>query len=107
MLETFEMLSLIVQQNRMPPEFEHTKANILCNDCQAKTTVPYHFIAHRCSECDSFNTRTPSTENFPTYYQPPVGNGAANGASAPVDGVTTPAASAVAAAATAAAAAAA
>jgi hypothetical protein len=97
MSETFEMLNLIVQQNRMPPEFDATKANILCNDCQAKTTVPYHFIAHRCSECDSFNTRILTTENFPTYNAtgtaiaagnaPPSANVAAgNGAQSPASG---------------------
>jgi Zinc-ribbon len=30
---------------------------VLCHDCEAYTTVPYHFCYHKCGACGSYNTR--------------------------------------------------
>ena len=41
----------------MPNELNHKIVIILCNDCQAKTKVNYHFLGAKCPTCHSFNTR--------------------------------------------------
>lgn len=30
---------------------------ILCNDCEQKGEAPFHFVYHKCSHCNSYNTR--------------------------------------------------
>lgn len=29
---------------------------ILCNDCQARSTAPFHVLGMKCSNCGSYNT---------------------------------------------------
>ena len=41
----------------MPNELNHKIVKILCNDCQAKTAVNYHFLGAKCRICLSYNTR--------------------------------------------------
>jgi RING finger and CHY zinc finger domain-containing protein 1 len=41
----------------MPDEFRDRDVRILCNQCNAKHTVKYHFYGHRCLTCLSYNTR--------------------------------------------------
>ena len=52
----FRNLDVEIQQQPMPPEFQDTKAVILCNDCCAKTSVKYHWLGLRCAICRSYNT---------------------------------------------------
>lgn len=52
----FRNLDVAILGQPMPPEFRDTKANILCNDCSAKSTVPYHWLGLKCSICRSYNT---------------------------------------------------
>lgn len=52
----FRNLDLVIQGQPMPPEFQDTKAVILCNDCSGKCTVPYHWLGLKCSICSSYNT---------------------------------------------------
>lgn len=40
----------------MPRELRDTKMNIMCNDCLAKTQVPFHILGGKCSVCNSYNT---------------------------------------------------
>jgi Zinc-ribbon len=35
----------------------YTCTQVLCHDCEAYTTVPYHFCYHKCGACGSYNTR--------------------------------------------------
>eukprot|EP01104_Vermistella_antarctica_P008399 TRINITY_DN2095_c0_g1_i1.p1 TRINITY_DN2095_c0_g1~~TRINITY_DN2095_c0_g1_i1.p1 ORF type:complete len:381 (+),score=76.29 TRINITY_DN2095_c0_g1_i1:72-1214(+) len=52
---------------QMPEEFKDTEANILCNDCLEKTTVPYHYVAHKCLKCLSYNTRVLDVKGMPEF----------------------------------------
>ena len=49
----------------MPPSYKDTTARISCNDCGSKSTVPYHFLGHKCLNCLSYNTVILATENHP------------------------------------------
>ena len=40
----------------MPRELKDTKMNIMCNDCLAKSQVPFHILGGKCSICCSYNT---------------------------------------------------
>ena len=40
----------------MPSEYKHIKMKILCNDCLAKCTVPFHILKGKCTKCNSYNT---------------------------------------------------
>lgn len=52
----FRNLDVAIQSQPMPPEFRDTKAVLLCNDCSARSTVPYHWLGLKCSICRSYNT---------------------------------------------------
>lgn len=52
----FRNLDVAIQSQPMPPEFRDTKAVVLCNDCSAKSIVPYHWLGLKCSICRSYNT---------------------------------------------------
>lgn len=40
----------------MPDEYKDIKIKILCNDCNAKSEVPFHIVGGKCSQCKSYNT---------------------------------------------------
>ncbi len=44
MSEYFRALEQMQARQPTPAEFAETKSHILCNDCAAKSTVPFHFI---------------------------------------------------------------
>ncbi|KAI0484269.1 hypothetical protein GGR56DRAFT_613007 [Xylariaceae sp. FL0804] len=52
----FRNLELSIQSQPMPPEFSDTRAVVLCNDCSAKSSTPYHWLGLKCSVCSSYNT---------------------------------------------------
>ncbi|KAK2735636.1 hypothetical protein FQN57_001182 [Myotisia sp. PD_48] len=52
----FRNLDRTIESQPMPPEFGDTKALIYCNDCRAKTIVPYHWLGLKCDLCESYNT---------------------------------------------------
>jgi hypothetical protein len=41
----------------MPPEYRHWRSDVLCNDCEMRSVVAYHFLYHKCSHCGSYNTK--------------------------------------------------
>jgi len=45
-----------VKMQKMPDEYKFWETNILCNDCNKKSTTKYHFIGHKCIHCKSWNT---------------------------------------------------
>lgn len=49
----------------MPLSYKDTTARISCNDCGSKSTVAYHFLGHKCTNCMSYNTVILSTSNHP------------------------------------------
>lgn len=45
----FLRLRQFIESQPMPPEFQDTKAWVYCNDCSAKTMVPYHWLGVSCA----------------------------------------------------------
>ncbi|EPE08761.1 ring finger and chy zinc finger domain-containing protein [Ophiostoma piceae UAMH 11346] len=52
----FRRLDKHLQEQPMPDEYRNTRAIILCNDCEAKTSTDYHWGGLRCEVCLSYNT---------------------------------------------------
>ncbi|KAG0281919.1 hypothetical protein BGZ95_006426 [Linnemannia exigua] len=52
--------SLLAEQ-KMPPEYANIFSNVLCNDCEIKSEVPYHFLYHKCDKCSGYNTKVLET----------------------------------------------
>lgn len=52
----FMNLANIIKEQPMPEEFQDVRSVILCNDCSAKCSTPFHFLGLRCQICQSFNT---------------------------------------------------
>jgi len=53
----FERIDAEMSRQPMPEEFRSRTSDILCNDCEQRSTVPYHFLYHKCASCGSYNTR--------------------------------------------------
>ncbi|NXX77787.1 ZN363 protein, partial [Urocolius indicus] len=45
-----------VAQTPMPTEYQNMMVEILCNDCNARSTVQFHLLGMKCKNCDSYNT---------------------------------------------------
>ncbi len=56
MKENFDLIEKMVNDTEMPDEYKK-KVNILCNDCNKISNVDFHFIAMKCIDCNSFNTK--------------------------------------------------
>ncbi|CAG8508579.1 11056_t:CDS:2 [Acaulospora morrowiae] len=59
----FQRIDAIVAEQKMPPEYDHCVAYILCNDCEERSTVKYHFLYHKCHLCKGYNTKLLETRN--------------------------------------------
>lgn len=44
----FRNLDRTIMSQPMPPELKDTIAVIHCNDCRAKSVVPYHWLGLKC-----------------------------------------------------------
>lgn len=53
----------------MPEIFKNSKVLTLCNDCDAKTESPFHYLGARCQTCGSYNTAVTGRLNFPTQEE--------------------------------------
>jgi hypothetical protein len=47
----------MLEQHRMPAEYQDFWSIVLCNDCEKKSKTRYHFLYHKCQECSSYNTK--------------------------------------------------
>ncbi|NXJ01402.1 ZN363 protein, partial [Psophia crepitans] len=45
-----------VAQTPMPTEYQNMMVEILCNDCNARSTVQFHLLGMKCNNCESYNT---------------------------------------------------
>ncbi|NXG44023.1 ZN363 protein, partial [Psilopogon haemacephalus] len=45
-----------VAQTPMPTEYQNMMVEILCNDCNARSTVQFHLLGMKCKNCESYNT---------------------------------------------------
>jgi len=41
----------------MPEEYRALRTRVLCSDCEQKTLAPFHFVYHKCANCNSYNTK--------------------------------------------------
>lgn len=67
MTEVWETMDQQIAQQTMPQEFANATAHILCNDCEKKSNVSFHFFGLKCAECGSYNTKILSTSGMPQY----------------------------------------
>ena len=44
----FRQLERSIESQPMPPEFQNNKALVYCNDCNAKSSVKYHWLGLKC-----------------------------------------------------------
>lgn len=56
MSRSWELLDWEIRATAMPEEYSH-EVWILCNDCNKTCKVLYHILGHKCSSCNSYNTR--------------------------------------------------
>lgn len=61
MTSYFARIDEHISSQRMPEQFEGMRSFIMCNDCEKRSDVPFHFLYHKCSHCASYNTRVLST----------------------------------------------
>ncbi|XP_022959587.1 E3 ubiquitin-protein ligase MIEL1 [Cucurbita moschata] len=60
MSASWALLKMEIDCTPMPEEYSH-EVSILCNDCSHTSNVRFHILGHKCSRCNSFNTRRIST----------------------------------------------
>lgn len=53
----FERIDEMLKNHVMPEEYLNCRSVVLCNDCEQKSVAKYHFLYHKCFECDSYNTK--------------------------------------------------
>ncbi|KAI6669939.1 hypothetical protein NL676_004824 [Syzygium grande] len=46
-----------IAKTPMPEVYQNKMVWILCNDCGAQCQVRFHIVAHKCTSCESYNTR--------------------------------------------------
>lgn len=59
----FNQIDLMLSNHVMPPEYDSVISSILCNDCEMKSNVKFHFVYHKCAYCKSYNTKVLNTFN--------------------------------------------
>ncbi|KAK9052749.1 hypothetical protein SSX86_029379 [Deinandra increscens subsp. villosa] len=57
MSKVWEKLDMEIAATPMPEFYQNNLIWILCNDCGANSEVPFHIVAHKCPNCQSYNTR--------------------------------------------------
>ncbi|KAJ1418930.1 Zinc finger, RING-type [Sesbania bispinosa] len=57
MSRVWEKLDEEVASTPMPEMYQNKMVWILCNDCGETSEVSFHFVAHKCLKCKSYNTR--------------------------------------------------
>ncbi|XP_031487607.1 probable E3 ubiquitin-protein ligase RZFP34 [Nymphaea colorata] len=57
MSEVWEKLDTEIASMPMPESYQNKRVWILCNDCGATSLVNFHFVAQKCLNCKSYNTR--------------------------------------------------
>lgn len=53
----FGMLDAMLAEEKIPEEYSGKTQEILCNDCEKRGTVSFHWLYHKCRHCGSYNTR--------------------------------------------------
>ncbi|KAJ1553192.1 hypothetical protein HK096_008883 [Nowakowskiella sp. JEL0078] len=57
MTEYFRRIDAMLANHQMPPEYVNTQSYIYCNDCEKKSNAKFHFLYHKCLNCNGYNTK--------------------------------------------------
>ncbi|XP_024630996.1 probable E3 ubiquitin-protein ligase RZFP34 isoform X1 [Medicago truncatula] len=57
MSKVWEKLDMEISATPMPEPYQNKMVWILCNDCGKTSNVRFHFVAQKCLNCNSYNTR--------------------------------------------------
>ena len=49
-------IDIFLSNQKMPDEYKEWTTDIYCNDCEEKSNTKFHFVYHKCSSCNSYNT---------------------------------------------------
>jgi hypothetical protein len=60
----FARIDAFLKVQTMPQEYENFVSQILCNDCEKKSTAKYHFLYHKCAHCNGYNTTVLKTKEL-------------------------------------------
>ncbi|KAF8474968.1 zinc-ribbon-domain-containing protein [Kalaharituber pfeilii] len=52
----FRALDNEIAHQPLPPPYDSWRCLISCNDCSARSNVPFHFLGLKCDTCRSYNT---------------------------------------------------
>ncbi|KAI5778217.1 hypothetical protein EDC01DRAFT_719442 [Geopyxis carbonaria] len=52
----FRALDAEIENQPLPQPYSDWRCLISCNDCSAKSNVPFHFLGLKCDNCSSYNT---------------------------------------------------
>lgn len=63
MTQFFNQVDLMLAGHEMPAEYANLQSLVLCNDCEMKSLVKFHFLYHKCNYCKSYNTKILQTLN--------------------------------------------
>lgn len=53
---SFRILDAEIEAQILPEPYCNWRSIITCNDCAARSNVPFHFLGLKCSTCKSYNT---------------------------------------------------
>ncbi|OBS65730.1 hypothetical protein A6R68_05730 [Neotoma lepida] len=69
MTRDWRQLDNEVAQTPMPLEYQNVTVDILCNDCNGRSTVQFHILGMKCKICDSYNTAQAGGRRVPVDQQ--------------------------------------
>ena len=62
----------MLEQHTMPEEYSKTRSFIYCNDCEIKCWSKFHFLYHKCTSCNGYNTKVLQTQDIGDGVDPLV-----------------------------------
>jgi len=70
MADFWTQLDNLVEAQPMPEEYAEAKSELLCNDCEKKSEIKFHFVGLKCPNCGSYNTKPGKMTGMPRH--PPL-----------------------------------
>ena len=56
MTALWQQIESYVNESEMPEEYQDMFSEVYCNDCEMRTITDFHFVYHKCKNCNSWNT---------------------------------------------------
>lgn len=53
----YEQIDEVVAEQQLPDIYERRKVEVLCHDCDVRCVTAFHFLYHKCVQCNGYNTR--------------------------------------------------